>query len=45
MNPLGLHLFFFNAHDYHFWSFDGVAEFLHIPFTALELHIPFLTLD
>jgi hypothetical protein len=32
-----LHLFsFFNAHDPQVWSFDGVAEFLHIPFTALE---------
>jgi hypothetical protein len=36
--PLALHLFsFFNAHDSQVWSFDGVAEFLHIAFTALEL--------
>jgi hypothetical protein len=36
--PFDLHLFsFFNAHDSQILSFDGVAEFLHIPFTALEL--------
>jgi hypothetical protein len=35
--PFGLYLFFFNAHDFQVWSFDGVSEFLHIPFTALEL--------
>jgi hypothetical protein len=28
---------FFNAHDSQVWAFDGVAEFLYIPFTALEL--------
>jgi hypothetical protein len=34
----GLHLLsFFNAHDSQVWSFDGVTEFLHIPFTTLEL--------
>jgi hypothetical protein len=33
-----LHLFsFFSAHDSRVWSFDGVSELLHIPFTALEL--------
>jgi hypothetical protein len=33
-----LHLFFyFNAHYSQVWPFVGVAEFLHIPFTALEL--------
>jgi hypothetical protein len=38
MYPFGLHFFsFFNAHDSQVWPFDGVAEFLHIPFTALEL--------
>jgi hypothetical protein len=38
MYPFGLHLFsFFNAHDSQAWSFGGVAEFLYIPFTALEL--------
>jgi hypothetical protein len=37
-NHFGLHLFsFFNAHDSLVWSFDEVAKFLHIPFTALEL--------
>jgi hypothetical protein len=25
------------AHDFQVWSFDGVPEFLHISFTALEL--------
>jgi hypothetical protein len=35
--PFGLYLFFFNDHDSQVWSFDGVAEFLHITFTALEL--------
>jgi hypothetical protein len=28
---------FFNAHNSQCWSFDGVGEFLHIPFTGLEL--------
>jgi hypothetical protein len=38
MYLFGLYLFsFFNAHDSQVWSFDGVAEFLHIPFTALQL--------
>jgi hypothetical protein len=38
MYSFGLHLFsFFNAHDSQVWSFDGVAGFLHIPFTALYL--------
>jgi hypothetical protein len=38
MYPSGLNLFsFFNAHDSQIWSFDGVSELLHIPFTALEL--------
>jgi hypothetical protein len=38
MYPFGLHLFsFFNSHDSQVWSFDGVAEFLHIPFTAPKL--------
>jgi hypothetical protein len=37
-NPFCLDLFsFFNAHVSQGWSFDGVTEFLHIPFTALEL--------
>jgi hypothetical protein len=32
-----LYLFsLFNAYDSQVWSFDGVAEFLHIPFTAHE---------
>jgi hypothetical protein len=35
--PFGLHLFFFNAHNSLVWSFDGVAEFLLIPFAALVL--------
>jgi hypothetical protein len=36
-NPFGLHLFtFFNVHDSQVCSFDGVAEFLHIPFSAFE---------
>jgi hypothetical protein len=35
--PFGLNLFpFFDAHDLQVWSFDGVAEFLHIPFTTFE---------
>jgi hypothetical protein len=33
MYSFGLQLFFFNAHD----SFDGVTEFLYIPFIALQL--------
>jgi hypothetical protein len=37
MYPFGLYLFFFNAHGSQVWSSDGVTEFLHIPFTALEL--------
>jgi hypothetical protein len=36
MHPFGLYLFFFNASDSQVWSFDAVAESLHIPFTALE---------
>jgi hypothetical protein len=33
-----LHLFsFFNAYDSQVWSFNGASEFLHIPFTGLEL--------
>jgi hypothetical protein len=33
-----LYLFsLFNAHDSQVWYFDGVAKFLHIPFTVLEL--------
>jgi hypothetical protein len=36
MYSFGLHLFFI-AHDSQVWSFDGVVEFMHIPFTALEL--------
>jgi hypothetical protein len=37
MYLFALHLFsFLNDHDSHVWSFHGVAEFLHIPFTALE---------
>jgi hypothetical protein len=28
---------FFSAHDSQLWSFDGVTEFLRVPFTALEL--------
>jgi hypothetical protein len=27
---------FFNAHGSQVWSFDGVAEFFHITFRALE---------
>jgi hypothetical protein len=38
--PFGLHLFsFVNAHDSQGWFFDGVSEFLYIPFTALEFLI------
>jgi hypothetical protein len=38
MLPFGLYLFsFFNSYESQVWSFDGVAEFLHIPLTALEL--------
>jgi hypothetical protein len=36
MYPFGLY-FVFNAPDSQVWSFDGVSELLHIPFTALEL--------
>jgi hypothetical protein len=37
MYHFGLHLFFFFiVHDSQVWSFDGVTEFLHILFTALE---------
>jgi hypothetical protein len=33
----GLHLFFFFiVHFTQAWSFDGVVEFFHIPFTVLE---------
>jgi hypothetical protein len=32
-----LHFSFFNSHDSQVWSFSGVTEFLHIPFTAPEL--------
>jgi hypothetical protein len=32
-----LHVFsFFSGHDFQVWSFDGVAEFLCIHFTAFE---------
>jgi hypothetical protein len=32
-----LHFFsFFNAHDSQVLSFDGVAQFLHTPFIAVE---------
>jgi hypothetical protein len=35
MYPFVSDLFsFFNAHDSQVWSFDGVVEFLHIPFTV-----------
>jgi hypothetical protein len=38
MTPFCLHLFsFLNAHDSQVWSFDGVGEFLYIPFAGLEL--------
>jgi hypothetical protein len=38
MFPFGLYLLsFFNAHDSQVLSFDEVAEFLHVPFKALEL--------
>jgi hypothetical protein len=38
MNPICLDIFpFFNAHDSQVWSFDGVVEFLYIPFAGLEL--------
>jgi hypothetical protein len=38
VNPFCLELFsFFNAQDSHIGSFDAVGEFLHIPFTGLEL--------
>jgi hypothetical protein len=30
------HLVSFNAQDSQVWTFDGVTEFLHIPFAALE---------
>jgi hypothetical protein len=33
--PFGLHLFSFNGHTYQAWSFDVLAEFLHIPFMAV----------
>jgi hypothetical protein len=36
MYLFGLHLFSFNGHDLKVWSFDAVAEFLHIPFSAFE---------
>jgi hypothetical protein len=45
MYPFGLHLFsFFNVNDSQVWTFDGVAELLHIPFTALELFDYYLLL-
>jgi hypothetical protein len=38
MNPFGLDRFsFFNTYDSQVWYFDGVGDFLHIPFTALDL--------
>jgi hypothetical protein len=38
MYPFFLDCFsFFNAHDSQVWSFDEAGEFLHIPFTGLEL--------
>jgi hypothetical protein len=36
MHNFGLHLFSFDAHDLQVWFFDVIADFLHIPFTALE---------
>jgi hypothetical protein len=37
-NPFCLELFsFFDTYDPQVWSFDGVGEFLHNVFTALEL--------
>jgi hypothetical protein len=36
--PFSLYLLpFFNAQDCQVWSFDGVSEFLYIPFTDLKL--------
>jgi hypothetical protein len=38
MFPFSSYLFsFFNTPDSQVWSFDGVADFLQIHFTALEL--------
>jgi hypothetical protein len=41
LNTLHIHLLapllLFNAHDSQVWSFNAVAELLHIPFVALEL--------
>jgi hypothetical protein len=37
LHMFDLYLFSFNVYDCQIWSFDGVAEFLHIPFTVLEL--------
>jgi hypothetical protein len=37
MNPFGLYLFSFNAHDSQVWSFDGITEFFYIPFIAFQL--------
>jgi hypothetical protein len=37
MNPYCLDLFSLNAQDSQVWSFDGVGEFLYIPFTDLQL--------
>jgi hypothetical protein len=38
MNLFCLHFFsFFSAHGSQVWSFDGVSEFLHVPFLGLEL--------
>jgi hypothetical protein len=42
MYPFVFYLFFFNAHDSQVWSFDGVAEFLHIPFTSRVILLRFL---
>jgi hypothetical protein len=34
--PFGLQLFSFDAHVLQVWSFDGVTEFLCIPFSAFD---------
>jgi hypothetical protein len=35
--PFGVHLSSsFDAHDLQVWSFDGIADFLCIPFAAFE---------
>jgi hypothetical protein len=36
-NPFGLDRLLLHDSQVWVWSFDGVDEFLHIPFTALEL--------